>query len=238
MAWYEVTYRCGHTGRVQLFGKTTKRYETLDWMSRSVLCDECKQAEFERNNAAAAQKNAAIGLPQLTGSVKQIAWAESLRAGAYNALHVDSAARDLLGIVRTHVESLGLTAQIVKASGLNPETSHALMRQMVARVFAEQTSASWWIDRRPKIRHNGDLYDYDDVTDVIIEMFAEAVKASATAQPVAPVPEKQETKKAQLSRIMKRAWQIARAAAAKLGCALKSVVFGACLKQAWAEARA
>lgn len=233
MAWYNVTYKCGHEGQVQLYGKTKDRERKLEWMSNNVLCDDCQKTEFARQNAAAANHNAAIGLPELSGSPKQIAWAESLRAKCYKALTADDAIVNILKMVVRHAKRLELTNEIIQASAYNtPETARKLMGDLITKLFASKTAASWWIDRRPQVRTNGDVYDWDDVTEELLQQFAEAIKASA-ARAAEP-----QTKKAQLARIMRRAWQIARAAAAKIGCVLKDVIFGECLKQAWAEARA
>ena len=39
------------------------------------------------------------------------------------------------------------------------------------------------------------------------------------------------------SEIMKRAWEIRKEAAEKIGCKISEIVFSFCLKQAWAEAK-
>ena len=48
-------------------------------------CDECKQKRVALENEKNAEKNKEEGLPQLIGSEKQIAWAETLRAKIVNA---------------------------------------------------------------------------------------------------------------------------------------------------------
>ena len=72
-----VTYSCGHTGEVQLFGSNKARERTTKWYEASALCPECyKKQHAERCQALAAEYN----LPEITGvSDKQIAFAESLR---------------------------------------------------------------------------------------------------------------------------------------------------------------
>jgi len=44
-------------------------------------CSECKQKRVALENEKNAEKNRAMGLPTLVGSEKQIAWAETIRAG-------------------------------------------------------------------------------------------------------------------------------------------------------------
>ena len=72
-----VTFSCGHTGEVQLFGSNKDRERKIKWYEESALCPECyKRQQEERCKALAAEYN----MPQMTGaSDKQIVVAESLR---------------------------------------------------------------------------------------------------------------------------------------------------------------
>lgn len=78
MAKYDVECpSCGSSYQVSLFGNHKDRewkLENWDW-----TCDECKEKERQEANAQAAAANADAGLPPLTGSKKQIAWAETIR---------------------------------------------------------------------------------------------------------------------------------------------------------------
>lgn len=74
MAKYDVTHTCGHTVEIEQFGPEQARREARAQM-RQHPCLACRNAE-------AAAANAEAGLPALTGSPKQIAWAESIRAKA------------------------------------------------------------------------------------------------------------------------------------------------------------
>ena len=83
MAWYYGTYTCGCEGRTNVVGKTKDR----DWKIEnnfSKLCPECwakkRQEEIRLENEKSAQQAEELGLPGLTGSEKQIAWATSIRA--------------------------------------------------------------------------------------------------------------------------------------------------------------
>ena len=72
MAWNTLTYSCGHTAEVQLYGKRSERERKVASAAK-YPCAACR--------AAAAQvKDTANGLPQLIGSEKQIAWASECRA--------------------------------------------------------------------------------------------------------------------------------------------------------------
>lgn len=72
-----VTYSCGHTGEVQLFGTNKDRERKIKWYEESALCPDCyRKQQEERGKALAAEYN----LPEITGvSDKQIAFAETLR---------------------------------------------------------------------------------------------------------------------------------------------------------------
>lgn len=72
MAKYTITYKCGHTEEMQLFGKEKDRYSKIDWYATQD-CPECKAAAAR---AAAKER----GLVELEGTAKQIVWAEQIRA--------------------------------------------------------------------------------------------------------------------------------------------------------------
>lgn len=72
---YDVTYACGHTGTVQILGPEKERARKLDYLTRC-SCPECQKVE---KNAALSEYENAAGLPELTGTEKQINWARKLR---------------------------------------------------------------------------------------------------------------------------------------------------------------
>lgn len=82
MAKYQVTHSCGHEQTHKLIGKHKDRERKLEWLA-TTLCAECYAAKRDADNKvasdAAAEAAQATGLPALTGSEKQIAWAETLR---------------------------------------------------------------------------------------------------------------------------------------------------------------
>lgn len=83
MAKYTVTRACGHIETVALIGKIKNREWRLENVEPSKLCHECYQAELarqrEKENQDAAEVAKENGLPALTGTEKQIAWAETIR---------------------------------------------------------------------------------------------------------------------------------------------------------------
>ena len=121
MAHYNVEHVCGHDQEIELFGKTSQRYEKIEWMARG-LCPDCyrekKQQEREQENARAAKLSESLGLSALEGSVKQIAWATTIRQKTYENI-------------------------------CQSETPHLTYGySLVAEAISLETSAKWWIDHR------------------------------------------------------------------------------------------
>ena len=83
MAQYSVTRSCGHVETVNLIGKHKNREWRLENVEPNKLCHACYQAELERQRekatAEAIEAAKEMELPALTGTEKQIAWAETIR---------------------------------------------------------------------------------------------------------------------------------------------------------------
>jgi len=136
MAKYEVECTsgiaddCEGTFRVQLYGSHDDRewkLKNYDW-----TCDACKEAEREQKNAAAAERNAGRGLPDLEGSEKQTGWAESIRDEKIEDL--DELEEELRGMAPDEEDR-----RVVKG----------LLLEELGKVRAE-TDAGWWIDHRDR----------------------------------------------------------------------------------------
>jgi len=134
MAKYDVTYSCGHSERVKLFGPTRDRERKIEWME-SRLCYDCFRAKLERDrlaaSAAAAQQAEENGLPPLIGSEKQVAWAETIRLRRLSELD-DSVQKAL-----------------VDASD---DPHREALLDMIDRIH-RIGSAKWWIDHREDAFH-------------------------------------------------------------------------------------
>ncbi len=72
MAKYTITYRCGHTAEVQLYGKYEDREKKIAWY-KTIDCPECRA----KAQAVASEAN---GYATLEGSEKQVRWANDIRA--------------------------------------------------------------------------------------------------------------------------------------------------------------
>lgn len=129
MAKIQAIHTCGHTEEYKIAGRKNEAY----WQSRyeAEACWECRKAE---ENIKAQLANQSNGLPALSGSEKQIAWAETLRMKSLKSIEqfIDDARK--LG-ERQGVDQ----AQIDEGIG---------KLQAAADKIKGVALASWWIDRR------------------------------------------------------------------------------------------
>lgn len=85
---FEGTFKCGHEGTV-IQGGYTREYaeDSADYIFEHEECPECtkKKKELEHKEIAERAKRDAnkLGFPELTGTPKQIQWAESIRKDFY-----------------------------------------------------------------------------------------------------------------------------------------------------------
>jgi hypothetical protein len=132
MAKYSVDHTCGHTETHQLVGPHKERDRKIAWLE-TTLCSECWRAEQERQraeaSAKAAEANQSAGLPDLTGSEKQIAWAESIRRPI----------SDFLGVAETE-----MLTRFTCSPEARDELAGAIA--LVVDQVRGQTAAKWWID--------------------------------------------------------------------------------------------
>lgn len=106
MAWYEGTYSCGHEGRTQVYGPTKDRQRKADYYFETHMCPECWKREQERKAQAAAKVAQDMGFAELTGSPKQISWAENIRASMFSILVNHPEYRDVVeGIAKTETSA-------------------------------------------------------------------------------------------------------------------------------------
>lgn len=110
MAKYDVECtRCEETFTVQLFGKIKDREWKLE--NHSWVCEDCKQKAFDEKRKAeleeAKTNSQELGLPELIGSEKQIAWAEKIRFDALSTfdkeLSKHKMAEDFTEIYSTYI---------------------------------------------------------------------------------------------------------------------------------------
>lgn len=73
---YDITYTCGHSARVQIYGSASDRARKAD-AEEAKLCRACYLLQQRRAAQSEAESN---GLPTLTGTEKQVDFALVIRA--------------------------------------------------------------------------------------------------------------------------------------------------------------
>lgn len=131
MAQYDIERTCGCTETIRLYGpgKERDRRRAYEATRECTSCYEDRVAkERAESSAKAAEQAKASGLPSLTGSPKQIAWAETIRAEKMAEM------RQLLDLINEH--PVPVEARILAAI-------HSLHEELQA-----QSASRWWIDNR------------------------------------------------------------------------------------------
>ena len=136
MAKREITMACGHAEVHNIGGPVKGRDRKAEWIADNRVCAECYKAEQDAkrkaNNVAAATAAKAEGRPELVGSDKQVAWAETIREGVWVML------------AEVH--------ELVSAQMPEGDEAGAKIIGVVERMQAE-TDAATWINNRDMIRN-------------------------------------------------------------------------------------
>lgn len=127
---YRVTHSCGHATAIALFGPGKDRDRTLAGMAKRP-CRDCIAAETNRRADAQAEQR---DLPPLTGTPKQIEWADRCR---YHALIVLDR---VLAAVDAKPDQIPLPADVRFPGEPNPS-----LGTVINRIY-DQDSARFWID--------------------------------------------------------------------------------------------
>lgn len=124
---YTIKHTCGHSEVVQIYGTNShgERERKSSWME-SKPCRECERVA---QTATAKTQAEAMGLPTLTGSEKQVAWAESLRA-------------EVVRLITKRVDEQAARTPVDR------EHEVVAARSAFAEAIAKHTDARWWIDNR------------------------------------------------------------------------------------------
>lgn len=136
MAWQTPTHSCGHHGeQYQAYGPLVGREKRLAAIEARA-CPACRKRKAEQ----AAQQS---GLPALTGSDKQIAWASDIRSKMIEALNL---AADRARTILMRIDNgEAATADLAKVSAAKNECEDNLAS--ITAILAI-TEARWWIDHR------------------------------------------------------------------------------------------
>ncbi|WP_305043864.1 hypothetical protein [Geoalkalibacter sp.] len=146
MAKYQVECpACNATSTVRLYGPSRDRQyklEKWDW-----TCDTCKERQRQDENTRAASANSEAGLPALTGTEKQIGWAETIRAERIG--EIDQAVASYEGkLASLNDERRRRADEVAVEDGFaSIEESLSCVRE-AAELLRSERSAHWWIDNR------------------------------------------------------------------------------------------
>lgn len=103
MAWYTHTYKCGHTGRVNVLRKNEERRRKIEQIFMEI-CPQCKTAAFVAEGKCAAEEAKEKGLPPILGTERQVLWAESIRKDFFDWWH--GTGSDINGIISEEIEAV------------------------------------------------------------------------------------------------------------------------------------
>ena len=119
---------CGNTfERVSVKRNTREADSWKSWAERTFdICPACEDRQYAEKVARLAEEAKASGLPELTGSPKQIAWAEQIRAGQMKKIDA-------------YLEQAKVACDAETLKRIERVLSY--IRQNMAK-------ASWWIDNR------------------------------------------------------------------------------------------
>lgn len=142
MAWYDITYACGHEGREQIYGPVKNRQWIADRKAEK-LCPDCYAADLaaqrEAENRESAEKAKEEGLPALVGTEKQVAYGETCRVKLMEAL-----------------ERLFENQQILER-WKNDGHDHEDITNAFASL-TQKASAAWWIETKREVQTELDGY--------------------------------------------------------------------------------
>lgn len=139
MAQYTITHACEHQQTHVLYGKIEDRHRKLDRWKEGV-CTTCYRESLSKRAIFLATQ---LGLPALTGSTKQIAWAESLRGTRVDDIRefVNTAIKGSLHDVRgLRMKPPPQAQQRVCDNAINA----------LVNLLRDKVSSSWWIDTRDR----------------------------------------------------------------------------------------
>lgn len=122
MGWENITYKCGHEGREQMYGKMKDREKKVKWISDNKICPNCEIIEI---NTKAEKSN-------LIGSPKQVIWAEDIKTQMLNEIN------KMLNIVPLLPDNPNYNKYVSGISILNEMNTEIM----------NATSATWFIDNR------------------------------------------------------------------------------------------
>lgn len=129
--YINVRCKCGHSEQIISAGSPSGIESTLRYYSKNRICRLCFQRTKFHEAARSQMLNEQQGLPELAGSIKQIAWAEGIRHEIISAI----------------------SARLGREDRLAPPDLPFENNEYLAWI-SSQTNAAWWIVNRDNLRHN------------------------------------------------------------------------------------
>lgn len=137
MPWVEIRRACGHDESVQITGPDTRgQHDRKAVALTEKPCGPCRREQLVQaraaESAAAAIDAKSMGLPPLTGSPRQVAWAETIRRQAVDDLDT-------------------FRARMGQWVGEDPSARVSQADQLAAaldQVTTAHTTAAWWIEHQ------------------------------------------------------------------------------------------
>lgn len=195
MAKYDIEYKCGHIETEQLYGKTSERERYVEWAKDNKLCPECyreaKELHQKEESLKAATANSEAGLPPLTGTEKQIAWAETIRAERIKEIDAATASYDdkLKNMADKNLMDKA-NARALEDGFLSLEDAFICGKE-ATKAIKGITSAHWWIDNRSSNTGHILVDKAKEIAKTRKEQAPQAVEAKveATVRPESPKTE-------------------------------------------------
>lgn len=151
MAKYDGVYSCGHEGTVNIIGPMKDREWKIE-RRFSGLCPECykKKMEEERKkeNEKALKLSKEMEFPDLTGTPKQVAWANTLRMKILSRFY------EYVEDVKKEERYFEIDGEHVKAQKIIED---------IEDVLVSKTEAKFWIDNRMESLSRYIKMAYDEV---------------------------------------------------------------------------
>lgn len=146
MAKYHGTHVCGHEGIACVIGPIKDRQWKIDkYFERK--CPDCEQQEREqkikKENYEARKKSEEMELPQLTGTEKQIAWANTLRL---QFVELETMYSSIKQEISWYLYENNMDASIVS------NVKDDMIFLVKDKIISEQKTSSFWINHRCDIK--------------------------------------------------------------------------------------
>lgn len=220
-----ITRECGHQEYAKILGSNSRQKQSRENYESGKLCYECWKAEEAKK---AAEKAKEIGLPELEGTEKQVAYATTLRAKTIKDYKIDAAK------ILKQVEF----AESKLPADYKYRVEFAEIKSKITAIVSSKNAGRVIEACKEGFVGMIETTTIQGLNATKIEVVAEAPKAeedssekAEEAEPLASEPTI-----SRQAKIMRRAWQIATEAAAKFG-GRKNEYIAAAMRQAWKETK-